>query len=112
MDYETKAFLVFALIVSSLFASVGQLFFKLGFENTIITFLIYIAIGIIFYGVSTLIYLFVLGRAHLSWVYSFGGLSYIFTSFFAIFFLSEPMSLGRWVGVILIIIGSVLISLS
>jgi len=109
---DTKALFVGALLVSTLLGSVGQLLFKLGVDNSGLALVGYIIGGIIAYGVATLIYLYILGRSHLSWAYGFVGFSYIFTTILALLVLGESISYVRWVGVIIIALGTALIGLS
>ncbi len=90
----------------------GQLLFKLGLEGSGTYLIALLLLGILTYGLSTLIYLYVLGRAHLSWTYGFGGLSYIFASFFALIFINEPITLLRWIGILLIAAGTMFVGLS
>ena len=99
------------LFVSTFLGSLGQLFFKLAFKNSI-SFPIFLVAGLIAYVGSTIVYLFVLSRVNLSWAYGFGGLAYIFTVILAATVLAENVSVLRWFGVAIIAIGIVLIGLS
>ncbi len=110
---EKKIVFVGFLIVSTLLGSLGQLFFKIGIDsNGIYSMATFIIAGAFVYGIATLIYLFVLGRSHLSWAYGFVGFSYIFTALLAFFVLGETIQTTRWIGVIVIAIGTALIGLS
>ena len=104
MDTERKLFFIIILVIGTLAASVGQLMFKIGVSPTLSA--AYILLGFVLYGISTLLYLFVLGRSHLSWTYSFTGLTYIFTNILAFSVLNEPITLMRWVGIVVIAIGA------
>jgi uncharacterized membrane protein len=99
------------LVVSTLLGAVGQLLFKYSFINKPF-FAELLLSGLIVYGVSTVIYFYVLSRVHLSWAYGMGGLSYIFATIFAYFFLAENIPPLRWFGVIVIVIGAALIGFS
>ncbi len=112
MDRETKTFFVCMLMVGLLFGATGQLLLKLGLLNTTPLLELFILLGVALYGLSTVIYLYILSRTHLSWVYSLGGLSYVFATILAVFVLDEPTSLARWLGVAVIAIGCILIGLS
>lgn len=115
MDIMTNEKKVFAmlLVVSTLLGSVGQLLFKIALLNSnIILFLFYLLIGLFFYSVATIIYFYILGRTHLSWVYGFGGLSYLFTSILAVLILNEPLTQMRLIGIVIIASGTALIGLS
>ncbi len=102
------------LFVSTFLGALGQLLFKYGLNNS--SSMVLLASGILFglaaYVISTLIYLFVLSRVHLSWAYGIGGLSYIFATIFAAFILFENVPILRWIGVAVIFLGVVLIGLS
>ncbi len=102
------------LFVSTLLAASGQLLFKYGLNSTaaISTLVFWVGIGLAAYVLSTLIYLFVLSRVHLSWAYGIGGLSYIFAVVFANFVLMENVPVVRWIGVGIIFVGVALIGLS
>jgi len=100
------------LLVSTFLGALGQVFFKMGVMQFGILFYTYVAIGLVFYLASTVVYFYVLSRTHLSWSYGFTGLSYIFASFIAFAFLGESVPLLRWLGIIVIAIGTALIGVS
>ncbi len=100
------------LVISAFLGAVGQLLFKLGLSSSLGMLVAFIAAGFIAYVISTVLYFYILGRSHLSWAYGFGGLSYIFATVFASVVIGETVSLTRWIGVIVIFIGVVLIGLS
>jgi len=103
----------FALILlgSTFLGALGQVFFKMGVMQSSILYT-YVAIGLVFYLASTVVYFYVLSRTHLSWSYGFTGLSYIFASFIAFAFLGEQVPILRWLGIIVIAIGTALIGVS
>ncbi|MGC8669821.1 MAG: hypothetical protein ACP5TL_01555 [Candidatus Micrarchaeia archaeon] len=108
---KSKKSLIGVLFVSTLLGATGQLMFKYAFVHK--TMLIpYFGIALAAYLASTVFYFYVLSRVHLSWAYSIGGLSYIFTVLLAAFVLMEDVPLLRWIGVIVVTIGLVLIGLS
>ena len=67
-------------------------------------------LGLAAYGLSTVIYFYVLSRVHLSWAYSVSGISYIVAVILSRLVLLENVTYLRWAGVILIFIGVVLVS--
>jgi len=99
------------LIASTLLGAVGQLLFKYSFMSSC-CFLAILAIGMLAYAVSTVIYFYVLSRVHLSWAYGIGGLSYVFAVAFAHFVLLEGIPQLRLAGVLAITAGVILISAS
>ena len=115
MDHVTnrgKGFFVALLVFSTLLGGVGQVLFKAGLSDSGSAVLAYVAMGFVVYGISTLAYFYALGRKNLSWAYSFGGLSYIFASVMAYLLLGESISEIRWLGILIIAAGTVLIGLS
>ncbi len=101
------------LLVSTLLGSVGQLLFKIGVDSgTAYAIAAYVLAGAAVYGAATLIYLYILGRAHLGWAYGFVGLSYTFTTLLAFFVLGEQVMPDRWIGVLIITFGTAMIGLS
>ena len=96
------------LVVSTLLGAVAQLVFKISLNSGEMLLLV---LGVGIYLVSSLIYLYVISRVHLSWAYGVGGLSYIFAVLLAALFIEE-VPVIRWVGVGIIAIGVFLISAS
>lgn len=109
---HTKRFLVLLLLASTMLGAIGQLLFKIGVKSSFYGMLEFIILGMAVYFVSSLIYLYVIGRTHLSWAYGLGGLSYIFASVMAFAFLNEAVPTLRWYGILIITLGTVLIGLS
>lgn len=68
--------------------------------------------GIFTYGVSVLIWIWVLSRVELSVAYPFVGLSFIFTLVFGIFFLGEALNAAKLVGTLMIVVGCVFVAQS
>ena len=108
---NSKRGLIGVLFVSTLLGAVGQLMFKYAFVDKP-ELMPYFSIAVLAYLASTIFYFYALSRTHLSWAYSIGGLSYIFTVLLAAFVLMEHVPLLRWLGVIVITIGVVIIGLS
>lgn len=68
--------------------------------------------GIFIYGVSVLIWIWVLSRVELSVAYPFVGLSFIFTLVFGIFFLGETLNTAKLIGTLMITTGCVFVAQS
>ncbi|MDE1869810.1 MAG: EamA family transporter [Candidatus Micrarchaeota archaeon] len=110
---ENKFAFASVLVVSTFLGAVGQLAFKIGVSSPLWTSLaLYVGLGFVVYALSTVLYFYILSRTHLSWAYSFGGLSYIFTTILAATILGEAVPLLRWAGVLIIALGVALISMS
>ena len=101
------------LLISTCLGAAGQLFFKTGIVSGVMAYLLaYVAIGVIAYALSTMVYLNVLSTTHLSWAYGFAGLGYIFASILAFAFLGEQIPSLRWCGIAVISFGTLLIGMS
>ncbi|MGC9157111.1 MAG: hypothetical protein ACP5GD_02930 [Candidatus Micrarchaeia archaeon] len=109
---QQKLYLSLVLLVSTFLGALGQIFFKIGVEETGIGLALYVIIGLVFYLASTVIYFYVLSRTHLSWAYGFTGLSYIFASIMAFYLLAESIPLLRWIGIAVIAVGTFLVGMS
>ncbi|MCL4372038.1 EamA family transporter [Candidatus Marsarchaeota archaeon] len=97
------------LLGSTLLGAIGQVLFKYALA---VNMLLIIGVGILAYFFSTIIYFYVLTRANLSWAYSIGGLSYIFAVLLAATVLGETVTPLRWLGVLIISAGVVLVGAS
>lgn len=111
MDKENKAILIMAILVSTSLGALGQLLFKSSLLGSGIESILLIA-GLAAYGISTIIYLTVLSRTHLSWAYGLNGLSYVFAVILAVVVLHDTVTTLRWMGVAAIAIGAVLVGWS
>ena len=88
----------------------GQIFLKLGSGQNPLN--PYLFGGIVFYGISTLFYVLVLGKYNLSVAYPVViGLTLITTTVSSIFFLKETVSFTQWIGIGLMISAICAISL-
>ena len=65
----------------------------------------YIFFGATLYGMSFIVWLYVLSKAKVSYAYPFISLSYVVVAFMALLMLDERISLSAWIGIILIVIG-------
>jgi uncharacterized membrane protein len=119
----------FALLITSLvFASVAQLFFKIGMDKmgelsfapistailTVIRIITApdIILGIFLMLLSGLFWFIVLSRAELSFAYPMISLSYVMVALLSYFYLGEQISLVRWVAIIIIIFGVAILARS
>jgi drug/metabolite transporter (DMT)-like permease len=71
-----------------------------------------ILLGVFFEALFFLSLVFLMGKSDISFLWPLTGLSFVFATFAAIWFLDERVSGVRWAGVVLIIIGAALISYS
>jgi multidrug transporter EmrE-like cation transporter len=71
-----------------------------------------IAIGLGIFGVSAVVWLIVLSRVPLSTAYPFAGITYVTTALVGRFVLGENVPGMRWVGILLIVSGILLVGRS
>jgi len=65
--------------------------------------------GFICYGVASICWIFVLSRLDLSYAYPMYALMYAFIPIAALVFLKEHIPGGRWIGILLIVTGVVIV---
>jgi len=93
-------------IIASFLIALAQLFFKIGAEQlpTLLT-NVHLLVGIIFYGLGGSTLILALRKQSVSLVYPTLALSFVWATIFSFTFLSEQISLFRYVGVFSIVIG-------
>lgn len=117
-----------SVIIATVFLSAcAQLLFKLGvnalaenqgiFDNGIqsivkAVFSPLVFSGLVVYGVSVIVWLWVLSKVDLSLAYPFVGLSFIMTLVFGAFVLNEPVNSLRVIGTMLIAVGCLFVARS
>lgn len=116
------------ILASVLLGAGGQIFLKLGasspgFAGTLgsgnllalalrIVSTPGIVIGLVLYGISTLLWLGILARTELSFAYPFISIGFVVTTLFGWWALDESVTIYRLLGVSLIILGVVLVARS
>jgi uncharacterized membrane protein len=99
-------------------AALGQLILKIGMNkvgefNLIKTFTNpTVILGLFFYGVSLILWLLVLSKEKLSFVYPLVAFSYVLTVMLSKFVLKETVPPLRWFGLVFIIIGILVVAKS
>ncbi|MGA2684011.1 MAG: EamA family transporter [Verrucomicrobiota bacterium] len=71
-----------------------------------------ILLGVFFEALFFLCLLILMSKSDISFLWPLTGLSFVFATFAAIWFLGERVSLVRWIGVALIVLGAAFISYS
>jgi drug/metabolite transporter (DMT)-like permease len=71
-----------------------------------------ILLGVFFEALFFACLLFLMSKSDISFLWPLTGLSFVFATFAAIWFLHERVSAARWAGVVLIVLGAALISYS
>jgi len=103
------------VLIAAFLGAVGQFFFKIGavqLGKGWISWLMNwkLLVGLAFYGIATILFLYVLKSAPLSLAYPIIATSYIWVSLLAWAFLGEPFPIYKWLGVFLIIAGITVIT--
>jgi len=118
-------FAIGLVLICVLFGALGQISMKTGMRevqqinsfsdllepSTIMEIFgnIYVIGGIILYMVSAFLWLGALSTLDVSLMYPLLSLAYVITAIFAVVFLGEIVTLSRWGGIALVVIGCVLI---
>lgn len=115
---------ILAIMVCVVLNSIAQIFLKFGMSNldkkvslstAFVPSLItnaYVVFGAALYGISFILWLYVLSKVKVSYAYPFISLSYVFVAVLGFFLLSEKISIGAWIGICLVVIGVALIGMS
>lgn len=70
----------------------------------------YIIAGLMFYGFALIFWLGAMSTLEISFMYPMLSLGYVIVAVLAFIFLGENISLARWAGIALIVVGSILIT--
>jgi multidrug transporter EmrE-like cation transporter len=114
-----KAIVFLCIMLSSVMAAFGALFLKLGSGKFKISLSLRfiretlrnwrLLIGVVMYGVSTVIFIYALRLDELSVVYPLTSMSYVFVTLLSILYLNEKMNAWKILGVSLIIAGVIMV---
>lgn len=120
-------FIIFLIVITSICDTISQLFLKNSINSLnlninsikkVFGFIIRLIliprvwIGFIFSCLSLFIWLFVLTRADLNFAFSVDSMHYIFIAFASSLILKERVGFKRWMGIIIIVAGIILVTLS
>lgn len=104
------------IIICTVLTTAAQLSFKLGsttldfsLENSL--FNIYLVIGLVFYGMAAVLFIFALRLGELSVLYPLWSLSFVWVTLASMFLLKETISFREWLGIGAIVTGVSLIGL-
>jgi drug/metabolite transporter (DMT)-like permease len=101
------------VIIASVFAAIGQFLFKLGATNaTIFMDFVnkWIALGLVCYGVGTVIWIYVMSSAKLTEIYPFTALVFCLVYLLGAVVLKEQVNMMAWFGLLFIFLGLGLIT--
>ncbi len=113
-----------AILVCVVINSIAQIFLKVGISDlgkkfslssTLLTSLItntYVVFGAVLYGISFILWLYVLSKVKVSYAYPFISLSYALVAVLGFFLLDERISFDAWMGICLVVVGVVLIGMN
>lgn len=112
---KTALWAIILVIIEGLVGALGPIYFKKGADKidfkkwkTILKNK-YLIIGMLVYGLSTLVFIYALTGGELSVLYPFVGLAYVWVCVYSIFLLKEKMNFWKWAGIIIIFAGVSLI---
>ncbi len=103
-------------VFCTVLGAAGALFLKKGGDNFSFNLLIlvknyYIIIGLAFYVIASILFVYALKFGELSMIYPLTSLSYVWVTILSKRVLNEPVTRAKWIGISLIIFGVVLITL-
>lgn len=112
--------LIIIAIIQSAFLAVAQYFMKIGVDRVVDYSMSWVffksflnwqlGFSLLLYVLGMFIYLYMLKNYELSVVYPLTSISYIFTILIAMFLLGETVSVVRWAGILLVMLGVGLIA--
>jgi len=106
--------IIMVVLFCAVLGAVGQIELKRGSDSLALNLgsllsNYHLIVGILIYGVATVLYLLALSRGPVSVIYPVIATSYIWTCLFASYFLGENINFWNWLGVLLIIAGVYLV---
>lgn len=111
---QVKLSIVLTVAFCALLGATGQLFFKLASKTISFSFFSLISnwkllVGLLLYGIATILFVFSLKHGNLSILYPIIASSYIWVTFFSVIFLGESFIWFKWIGIFLILGGITII---
>lgn len=111
----TELWAIALVIIAGIIGGFGPIYLKKGGSKvdlkdlSTIFFNKFLIIGVLIYGIGSVLFIPALKGGELSVLYPLVGLTYIWVSFYSVYLLKEKMNFWKWFGVLLIIIGVSLI---
>jgi uncharacterized membrane protein len=98
------------IVIAALFASAGQIFYKYAgnrLDGTIISFILnpFVYIDVLFYGMGFVFMLKALLKGEITVIYPIMATSFIWVALLSPLFFADSMSISKWIGIGIIIIG-------
>lgn len=108
---ETQIWAIILVVIGSFIGGIGPIFLKWGSmkinlrDFSTIIFNKYLILGVLVYGISTLIFIPALKGGELSVLYPLVGLGYIWVCFYSKYILHERITWLKWAGISVIVLG-------
>jgi drug/metabolite transporter (DMT)-like permease len=114
---KTKLWAIILMVVCTVFTSSAQILYKLGAEKLIFDIVSIITnwqilLGLVFYGIGAVLVIISFRGGEVTVLYPIITSSYIWVTLGSWYFLKESISVVRWSGVLLIMMGILIITLS
>ncbi|MFC1648298.1 EamA/RhaT family transporter [Nanoarchaeota archaeon] len=111
---RTSPWAILAIIICTIFTSLGQILWKLGVDYLDLSLLGLISnwhlwLGFVFYGIGAAIMIIALSKGELSVLYPFIALSFIWVALLSSQLLNEAVNPVNWLGISSIILGVTMI---
>jgi len=104
------------VVFATFIGAVGAVYFKFGAKK--LSFIVFdqlknweLMLGVLFYGLSTVFFIWGLKGGELTVLYPFVALTYVWVIIFSVYWLKEIMNMYKWLGIAGILIGVILIGL-
>ena len=104
----TKMWAICVVLLCTVFTSFGQILLKIGTENTHVVSMLsnwHLWLGIIFYILSGVLLIISFKGGSVSTLYPIIATSYIWVSFLAFHYLGESLTVWKWFGISLVLLG-------
>lgn len=105
---------LFLMIFGTMIGSIGALVIKKGSSGKKLVQMFHsrlLWLGFFFYGISTVFYVLALKNEQLSVIYPLASMTYLWVTFLSIKYLGEKMNKWKWMALVGIIIGVVMIGI-
>lgn len=103
---KTRPIAYLLVLLSTVFTSAGQIFWKLGASSVPLN--IFVLTGFALNGIATVVLVYAFKNGQFSTLYPFIGLTFVWVSFLSILYLDETMTVSMWLGVMFIVSGVML----
>lgn len=110
---EIKLSILLLVAFCALLGAIGQVLFKISSSSISSNFVSWfnpkLLLGLLLYAIATILFIYALKQGNLSILYPIIATSYLWVALFSIWILGESMTVFKWIGTLLIILGIILI---